>query len=51
VARASRETVRQALKKTRMANLTGEQYDWSYSRSSFVRKGVKISRSLLQNGA
>ena len=37
-------------KKTRMANLTGEQYGGGYSRSSFLRKGVTISRSLLQNG-
>jgi hypothetical protein len=35
---------------SRMANLTGEQYGGGYSRASFVRKGVKISRSLLQNG-
>src|SRR6266581_2580808 len=34
----------------RMANLTREQYGGGYSRSSFLRKDVKISRSLLQNG-
>jgi len=39
-----------APKKTRMANLTGEQYGSGYPRSSFLRKGIKISRSLLQNG-
>jgi len=35
---------------SRMANLTREQYDSGYSRSALLRKGVKISRSLLQNG-
>ena len=38
------------VKKTRMANLTGEQYGSGYPRSSFLRKGTKISRALLQNG-
>jgi SRSO17 transposase len=37
-------------KKTRMANLTREQYNSGYSRSALLRKGVKISRSLLQTG-
>jgi hypothetical protein len=31
-----------------MANLTGEQYGGGSSRSSFLRKDVKISRLLLQ---
>jgi hypothetical protein len=37
-------------KKTRMANLTREQYNSGDSRSALLRKGVKISRSLLQTG-
>src|SRR5947209_12873020 len=40
----SRESVREVLKKTRMANLTGEQYGSGYPRSSFLRKGIKISQ-------
>jgi hypothetical protein len=35
---------------SRMANLTREQYDSGYSRSALLRKGVKIGRTLLQNG-
>jgi transposase-like protein len=50
VVRVSSATVINVLKKTRMANLTREQYNSGYSRSALLRKGVKISRSLLHTG-
>jgi transposase-like protein len=50
VLHVSPTTVLKELKKTRMANLTREQYNSGYSRSALLRKGVKISRSLLQTG-